>query len=225
MQNLSEFYGENPQNNPDYSRIISERHVTRIEGLLKEHGGKLVTGGESDVKDRYFAPTIIEDPNIKSKLMEEEIFGPILPVLEIDNVDEAIQFINEREKPLALYLFSTNSSVKTKVREQTSSGAFVLNDVVVHNTVPELPFGGVGHSGMGSYHGKKTFEVFSHEKACLERGTFIDPSVRYPPYTEGKLTLLRFAFYKFDPFALVKKLIPLVIVGVAVAAFFKLSQK
>lgn len=189
---VREFYGSDPQKSDDYSRIINERHCDRIAGLLSDHGGETVIGGDVDRVDRYVAPTIVLNPSKSSKLMQEEIFGPVLPVLTVDHLDDAISYINENEKPLALYLFSTNSKEKERLQKETSSGAYGINDLILHFNVCELPFGGVGHSGMGAYNGKVSFDTFSHEKPVLEKSTWLDSSVRYPPYTEGKLKMLKF---------------------------------
>jgi len=218
-ETLIDFYGSDAQKSKDYSRIINERHCQRIEGLLKDHGGKVIAGGKVDVSDRYVAPTIIEDPSLNSKLMQEEIFGPVLPLLTMENIDEAIDYINSNEKPLALYLFSSSKKLKNDLVNKTSSGAVVFNDCVVHNSVSELPFGGVGHSGMGSYNGRRSFDTFSHEKPVLDKGTMIDPFVRYPPYSDTKLNIVAFSFRKFSPASLMK-LIPLLVLGIGLYMHF-----
>jgi acyl-CoA reductase-like NAD-dependent aldehyde dehydrogenase len=188
QENLNSFYGSDPKSSPDYSRIVSERHTERLGSLLE--GQNVVIGGAVDVKQRYVAPTIVDEPDVNSKLMQEEIFGPILPVMSYDNFDEVVKFINQRPKPLALYLFSTNSKLHNKVVEKTSSGATVINDVVVHNVIDTLPFGGVGNSGMGSYNGEFTFKTFSHDKPVLIKPTWVDPFARYPPYDNTKISVV-----------------------------------
>lgn len=186
-KSLKEFYGEDPHKARDYGRIISTRHFQRVMGLIK--GQKVVHGGTGDEATRYIAPTILTDVDPQSPVMQEEIFGPVLPIVTVRSLDEAIHFINQREKPLALYVFSLNDKVIKKMIAETSSGGVTANDVIVHITVHSLPFGGVGNSGMGSYHGKKSFETFSHRRSCLIRPLKDDEAikVRYPPSTNKKV--------------------------------------
>ena len=182
---LREFYGEDPKQSPDYGRIINERHHSRLLGLLGS--GEVVAGGQNDPAERYLAPTILRGVAPDSPVMADEIFGPILPVIAMPSLDAAIEYVNAREKPLALYIFSKNSANVDKIIDSTSSGGVCVNDAVTHLVPPELPFGGVGGSGMGAYHGRFGFETFSHLKSVLNRGTFVDPALRYPPYSESKL--------------------------------------
>jgi len=219
---LVQFYGTDPQKSDDYSRIINERHCYRLEKLLNNHGGNVLVGGKVDPEDRYVEPTIILDPKYDSELMKEEIFGPILPILTMDDINTAIDYINKNEKPLALYLFSSDKDLKKKILDKTSSGAVVFNDCVVHNSVSELPFGGVGYSGIGAYNGKKSFETFSHEKPVLDKGTLLDAPARYPPYTDGKIKLLNFAFRKFAINAFLKrKFVPaLLVLGISILIYY-----
>ena len=186
---VRDFYGDHPQESADYARIINDRHFGRLTGLLT--GENAVIGGQSDPADRYIAPTILRDVSPDAPVMREEIFGPILPVLEVADVDEAIQFINDREKPLALYVFTQDKAVAHQVFAQTSSGAACHNQAVLHCAVHDLPFGGVGMSGMGKYHGRWGFETFSNAKAALRQSTSIDPSLSYPPFTPKKSAILR----------------------------------
>uniref|UniRef100_A0A3Q1I6M7 Aldehyde dehydrogenase n=1 Tax=Anabas testudineus TaxID=64144 RepID=A0A3Q1I6M7_ANATE len=190
---LEDFYTTEPQTCPDLSRIVSVRHWTRLLELLGKTKGKVVVGGESNQEDKYIAPTVVVDVPEDDALMEEEIFGPILPILTVDSVEQGIDFINRKEKPLALYVFSDESSVVSTVLEKTSSGGFCSNDGIVYMTLPGLPFGGVGASGWGSYHGRWGFETFSHRRACMLRGWALERlnGLRYPPYTENKLSWLR----------------------------------
>lgn len=183
------FYGDDPQTSPDYGRIVSARHVERLAALMES--GLVVAGGRIDVADRYVAPTILTGAAPDSPVMSEEIFGPILPVLPVDGLDEAVAFVNARDKPLAAYVFSADRRARDRFAAEISSGAVVGNDVIVHMTAPELPFGGVGESGTGAYHGRWGFELFSHRKAVMQRPTVLDVSLRYPPYTPGKLSALR----------------------------------
>ncbi|MGB7520844.1 MAG: aldehyde dehydrogenase, partial [Spirulinaceae cyanobacterium] len=190
---LEEFYGQNPATSPDYSRIISDRHFQRLSALLKE--GKIVVGGETNSAERYIAPTIIDQINWDDEVMAEEIFGPILPIIEYENLTEAITAINSRPKPLALYIFSEDKQVQKQVLEQTSSGGVCINDTISQVASCELPFGGVGASGMGSYHGKAGFDAFSHQKSILKKPFWLDIKLKYPPY-EGKLKFLKFLLEK-----------------------------
>lgn len=182
-------YGDVPRQSPDYGRIVSARHLARLEGLLE--GQDVVLGGQSEPEERYLAPTIVWDPDPGSPLMQEEIFGPILPVLPVDSLDEAVAFVARRPPPLALYLFSSRGEAAEQVALGTRSGGFVVNDVVVHLMIHELPFGGVGASGMGRYHGQAGFETFSSLRAHLRRGTRLDPAIRYPPYGPADLAWLQ----------------------------------
>lgn len=190
---LEDFYSKEPQTCPDYSRIVSPRHWTRLIELLKRSKGKVAMGGQSDQEDKYIAPTVVVDVAEDDALMKEEIFGPILPILTVESLEESINFVNRREKPLALYVFSDESSVIDTVLKNTSSGGFCSNDGIIHMTLPGLPFGGVGASGWGSYHGRWGFETFSHRRACMLRGWALERfnGLRYPPYTETKLSWLR----------------------------------
>ncbi|XP_001508369.2 aldehyde dehydrogenase, dimeric NADP-preferring [Ornithorhynchus anatinus] len=178
---LKEFYGDDAKKSRDYGRIINAHHFQRVMGLIEEQ--KVAVGGTGDQAARYIAPTILTDVDPESKVMQEEIFGPALPIVCVKSLEEAIEFVNQREKPLALYVFSRNDKVIKKMIAETSSGGVAGNDVIVHLTVHSLPFGGVGHSGMGSYHGKKSFETFSHRRSCLIRSLKSDDElrVRYPP--------------------------------------------
>ena len=182
------FYGENPEENPDFSRIINDKHFERLCGLM-EKGTKL-TGGDTKKETCYVSPTIIDDVNPEDPIMQEEIFGPLLPVLEYNTLDEAISFINSRPKPLALYFFSQNRKKQKMVLNQTSFGGGCINDTIVHIAGPYLPFGGIENSGMGVYHGKATYDVFSHKKSILKKSNLVDIRLRYPPY-KGKMKLLK----------------------------------
>ncbi|MFP4121970.1 aldehyde dehydrogenase [Coleofasciculus sp.] len=182
------FYGQEPEQSPDYARIISHRHFDRLVPLLKD--GEIVIGGQTRPEDKYIAPTVIDGVSWDSPIMEEEIFGPILPVLEYQDLNDAIAQINARPKPLALYLFSKDKHKQQQVLQQTSSGGVCLNDTVMQVGVTTLPFGGVGDSGMGNYHGKASFDTFSHFKSVLKKGFWFDLNWRYPPYN-GKLSLFK----------------------------------
>ncbi len=185
VQAIRSFYGEDPQQSPDYPRIVNERHLARLLALLGE--GELVTGGQHDARSRYLAPTILRGIKGGERVMQDEIFGPILPVIAVEGMEQAIDFVNARPKPLALYVFTESSETARQILARTSSGGACVNDCITHLAVPELPFGGVGASGMGAYHGRASFETFSHRKSVLDRSTVFDPPLRYPPYSAKKL--------------------------------------
>ncbi len=187
---IQEFYGADPAASDDYCRIINDFHWQRLTGLLR--AGRIAIGGQVDQGDRYIAPTVIDQITWDDPVMQEEIFGPILPVLEYETLEEAIEQINTQAPPLALYLFSDDHRHQQQVITQTKSGGVCLNDTILHLASPELPFGGVGSSGLGSYHGKASFTTFSHQKSILTKSRFLDMQFRYPPYTEAKLKLLKF---------------------------------
>jgi aldehyde dehydrogenase (NAD+) len=190
-QAITQFYGSDPQKSVDYSRIINQRHTQRLADLLQGEQGTVITGGQVDVQDRYIAPTLVRlnstTAGATSKLMADEIFGPILPIMPVDSVDSAIEFVNNRPKPLALYVFSTNNTTARRVLSSTSSGGACINETVFHVAIKTLPFGGVGPSGMGAYNGKHTFDTFSHYKSVLDHATWLDPDLRYPPFTDRKI--------------------------------------
>jgi acyl-CoA reductase-like NAD-dependent aldehyde dehydrogenase len=190
-QCLEEFYGSDPSQSPDYACIASVRHFERLAALLE--GGEVLIGGQVDAGERYIAPTVIENVAPDSPLMQEEIFGPILPVLEYSNLEAAIAFINSRAKPLALYLFTNDRAKQAQVLATTSSGGVCLNDTIMQVGVIDLPFGGVGDSGIGSYHGKASFDTFSHYKSVLRRSLRFDLNWRYAPY-RGKLERIKRLF-------------------------------
>jgi len=187
---IKEFYGENPRTHNDFGKIINSRHATRLSGLLKEQENNIVHGGKMDVDGAYIEPTIVKNPSLSSKLMTEEIFGPILPVVAIESIDEAISFINGRAKPLALYIFANDQKNINKVLTLTTSGGACVNETTFHVLCPELPFGGVGSSGMGCYHGNETFNTFVHRKGVLNKPLGGDPAIRYPPFTQSKVKWL-----------------------------------
>lgn len=191
---IREFYGENPIEIPDYCRIINGKHFDRLVKLLNE--GRIFAGGQINKEQKYIAPTIIDDISWDSKIMQEEIFGPILPVISYKNLNEVIDEVQKLPKPLVVYLFSNDKEVQQKVIQNTSSGAVCINDVIVHSAIQSLPFGGVGESGMGKYHGRASFDTFSHSKSIMKKSLAIDPKIRYAPYP--KLTkLLKWFFRKF----------------------------
>lgn len=186
---IRDFYGDAPQHSPDFARIIDDRHFARLKALLDD--GRIAIGGGHDAAQRYIEPTVLDHVSPESAVMRDEIFGPILPVLRIDGLDDAIRFVRERPKPLALYLFTNDAAVRERVVAGTSSGGVCINDTVMHLAVPGLPFGGVGDSGMGAYHGRFNFTTFSHARAVLSRSSRGDVAFRYPPYEPGKFRWLR----------------------------------
>jgi aldehyde dehydrogenase (NAD+) len=186
---IDEFYGPDPVQSPDYARIVNDAHFQRLQQLLND--GTPAIGGDTRPSERYIAPTVLCDTAPDSRVMSEEIFGPILPVLPVDDVDDAIRFVNDRDDPLALYVFSESKAVQDRVLAETASGGACVNTTVMHVAVPDLPFGGVGPSGMGAYHGKASFEVFSHKKSVLTKPARPDPKIAYPPYTRLKERLVR----------------------------------
>lgn len=185
---ITEFYGEDAAQSPDYGRIINERQFDRLATFI--NNGEIVAGGKTNRNERYISPTILDKVSWEAPVMEDEIFGPILPVLEYSNLEEAINKINERPKPLALYIFSKNENKQNKVLRETSSGGVCINDTVMQVGVSELPFGGVGNSGIGSYHGKASFDTFSHQKSVLKKSFLMDLKWRYAPYA-GKLDFIK----------------------------------
>jgi len=188
-EKITKFYGENPQESRDFERVINRRHTQRLKKLMD--GQNIIFGGVCDESQNYISPTIVLDPNESSPLMTEEIFGPILPILSVPSVEAAINFINSKPKPLALYIFSANRETQQRVISRTSSGAVAVNDAMIQVSLIDIPFGGVGDSGMGAYHGKYSFDTFSHYKAIFDASVWMDPSLRYPPYSESKLYWLK----------------------------------
>lgn len=164
---VEEVFGAEPKTSTEFGRIVNERHFDRLSSLLDS--GRTVTGGDSDRAVKYIAPTVLADVDPKSPVMAEEIFGPILPIVTAADLDEAIGFINDRDKPLALYVFTDSDVTRQRLAAETSSGGLGFGLPLAHLTVSDLPFGGVGESGMGSYHGRYSIETFSHRKAVLEK--------------------------------------------------------
>lgn len=217
-KNVKDFYTENPKTCPDYGRIINQRHFKRILAMTED--STVAMGGEHDESDCYIAPTILRDVKPEAKVMQEEIFGPLLPILTVGGVDEAIEFINDREKPLALYVFSPDKKLIKRVVDETSSGGFLANDCLVHFSVNDLPFGGVGNSGIGAYHGKHSFDQLSHLRGCLIKQLKMEGmnNMRYPPHTADKLGWVRFFILKHETVLKTFKLAALAVVVVIVAA-------
>ncbi|MFR9806862.1 aldehyde dehydrogenase family protein [Pseudonocardia sp. RS010] len=186
--------GAMQEGEPELQPIVNERQLARLGSLLDGHGGRIALGGRVQSEPPALEPTVVVDPEPDSAVMEGEIFGPILPVLSVGSVEDAIDFVNARPKPLALYLFTGSSTVKKAVLARTSSGGVVINHLAMHCLAPQLPFGGVGDSGMGTYHGEWGFQTFSHRKSVLAKPAKPDPALLYPPYSEREKKLMRRVF-------------------------------
>jgi len=177
---INDFYKEDPKKSQYYPSIITEKHFDRLVSLIENQ--EILYGGEHLRKDKYIQPTLLDSPDKNSKVMQEEIFGPILPIYGYEDIDEVIDFVKSRPKPLALYLFSKDRKLQDKVNKEISFGGGTFNDTLMHIGNIELPFGGVGDSGIGQYHGKYSFETFSHKKSVLKKSFWPDLKFRYPPY-------------------------------------------
>lgn len=200
-QVLADWYGSDPKKSADLGRIISANHFKRLEGLLRS-SGKIAIGGRTDENDLYIEPTILTDVKASDPIMQEEIFGPILPIYTISSLDEAIAFIEARDKPLVIYAFTADKEAQRRFKFDTTSGGLVFNDTMMHAAVECLPFGGVGASGTGHYHGKASFDTFVHKKSTLVRnfnavGERLAAG-RYPPYNDKKLASIRFMLQKLN---------------------------
>ncbi|KAI8066700.1 Aldehyde/histidinol dehydrogenase [Gongronella butleri] len=192
---VTKWFGANPKLSGHFARMVSERHFDHVARLIAEReSGDVVVGGDMDRETRYIAPTLITGVSpLESVLMGDEIFGPVLPVIAYRHLDEALAYISSKEAPLALYIFSKNKQAIERLTTTTQSGGVLINDTMVHQAEYALPFGGVGHSGMGKYHGDKSFETFSHERPIMQKNLRMEVfnSFRYPPYTSRKLSTLR----------------------------------
>ncbi|XP_053297740.1 aldehyde dehydrogenase family 3 member A2b [Pleuronectes platessa] len=221
-KSIKDFYTENPKTCPDYGRIINQRHFKRIMAMVDD--STVAAGGDNDESDCYIAPTVLRDVKPEAKVMQEEIFGPLLPILPVSGLDEAIKFINKREKPLALYVFTANDKVIQKMVDETSSGGLLANDCIVHFSVSSLPFGGVGNSGMGCYHGKFSFDQMSHLRGCLIKQLKMEGmnSMRYPPHTMEKLGWVRFFLLRNLDLSSMGKMALLAALAVMAAVLFKM---
>jgi len=181
-------YGENPELSTDFPRIINQKNWLRLLDLLKNE--KILYGGQTNENDHYIAPTLLDEPKLESGIMKEEIFGPILPILSYENESEIESIISQYEKPLSLYVFSNNSAWAKKIMKTYSFGGGCINDTVIHFSNKRLPFGGVGNSGIGAYHGQLSFTTFSHKKAIVKKANWLDLPFRYAPY-KNKINLLK----------------------------------
>ena len=184
------FYGEDIKNNPDFGRIINQHHFERLLRLMKD--GNIVFGGETDETQRYISPTIIDDIRWDNPIMQEEIFGPLIPILTFDSLEEAVKELQKREKPLALYLFTTDKSTEDYIIQNVSYGGGCVNTTLMHMLNTQLPFGGVGNSGYGNYQGRWSFETFSHKKSILNRTLSDEPAPVFPPYQDHAKMIKQF---------------------------------
>lgn len=212
---VDQFYGTDPQKSPDFCRIINKASTSRLQHLLNTNPGKIIKGGQVDLDTCYVAPTIVTDVVTSSPLMTEEIFGPILPVLKYSTIDEAIAMLQKMDKPLALYIFGKSRKNIDKFMFNVPSGGVTVNDVIIHTANPHLPFGGVGTSGMGAYHGKYSYQCFSHSRAVLRRhdASITDVTARYPPFNAIKLMVYKYGFMVPTLPLLRKLLFPLLLMG------------
>lgn len=185
---IVKFFGKDPVSSPDYARIINKKRFGVLNAYLQQ--GKVLHGAAVDENALFIAPTLLEDVSWDSPVMQEEIFGPVLPVLTFNSLEEAVRLVRQQPKPLSLYLFTKRSDTEKAVMEQLSFGGGCINNTLGHFTNPELPFGGIGQSGMGQYHGKYSFTTFTHPKSIMKTGTWIDVAIKYPPF-RNKLKLIR----------------------------------
>lgn len=188
IEEISNFYGSDPQKSPDYTRIVNNKHFNRLKEYLDN--GDIVSGGNTDEDERYIEPTVLDRISWDDQIMKEEIFGPILPVMTFENLNTALNAMKEKPTPLSLYIFSKDTDVQQKIIRNVQFGGGCINDTVAHLGNHNLPFGGLGHSGFGSYHGQRSFEVFSHKKSIMKKPTWLDNPLRYAPYA-GKLKWLK----------------------------------
>lgn len=220
---LQQFYGNDARTSDSYSRVINKRHHKRVAGLIDS--AKTVIGGETDEDSLYISPTIMTNVTRDDKVMQEEIFGPVLPIVNVKDYQEAIDFVNQGQKPLALYVFSNTSKTFEEFKNKTSSGSLALNEVLMQCGLESMPFGGVGESGMGAYHGHFSFDTFSHSRAVLKAKFFGDSllAMRYPPYSDKNRKMLEAASgeFNFGPLKLLFHPYFLLSLAVALGYFMK----
>ena len=190
---IQEFYGAQIEQSEDFGRIVNDNHFNRLVNIIEDSRQQVIYGGESNADELFVAPTIILDPKLSDSVMQQEIFGPILPIIGYDTFNEVYDIVEQYEKPLALYLFTEDSDQITAVFNRLSFGGGCVNDTILHLANPNLPFGGVGHSGIGSYHGKYSFELFSHEKSYITKSTKLESGLLFPPY-KGKFKYVKQLF-------------------------------
>ncbi|XP_018309900.1 aldehyde dehydrogenase, dimeric NADP-preferring isoform X2 [Mycetomoellerius zeteki] len=220
---LHEWYSDNPRESPDLARIISDKHYQRLVNYLSDKS-KIAVGGDVNPAEKFISPTVLVNVKPTDSIMQEEIFGPLLPIININNAYEAINFINSRKKPLSLYLFSLDKGTISLLINNTSSGNVCINDTILQGAVESLPFGGVGNSGMGAYHGKFTFDTFTHKKGCLIRNynkiAEIVAKARFPPYSDANLKLLKYLIERRPSVPLLKYIPYLLTFGLGVLTTF-----
>ncbi len=186
---ITDFYGSNPQDSPDFARIVNDKHFQRLTGYLDQ--GDIIQGGQIDAHERYIAPTLLDNISMEDAIMQEEIFGPILPILTFEKLDDAIHSIRKNPNPLSLYVFTKSKATRTRLTQQLAFGGGCVNQTIVHLSVPDLPFGGIAQSGLGNYHGRASFMAFSHQKSMLNAKTWLDPKVKYPPYRPFLMKIMK----------------------------------
>ncbi|EAR01511.1 aldehyde dehydrogenase [Maribacter sp. HTCC2170] len=179
-QNITKGYGENIEDSPDFSRTVNQKHYNGLKKMLE--GEEIIFGGNTNDEDNYLSPTLVNEPKLDSTLMHGEIFGPILPIIAYETEDDIHKYIMNYGKPLATYVFSNNKKFQKRIINNYSFGGGAINDTVIQITNKKLPFGGVGASGMGAYHGRTSFDIFSHQKAIIKKANWLDAPLRYPPY-------------------------------------------
>ncbi|KAK9072584.1 hypothetical protein SSX86_009019 [Deinandra increscens subsp. villosa] len=199
IRHIKQSYGDDPNGSCSISKIVNNKHFSRLKSLLDDPMVKssVVYGGSLDEESLFIEPTILVNPPLDAAIMTEEIFGPLLPIITLESMEDSIDFIRARPKPLALYAFTENENLQKRLVSETSSGGIMFNDAILQYVVDALPFGGVGESGFGRYHGKYSFDNFSHEKVVITRGTLLDIWFRYPPWTDYKLQLIT-AGFRYD---------------------------
>lgn len=193
-QTITKFYGQQIEKSPDFGRIVNQRHMERLQQILQQDKEYIRFGGSVNLEKRYIEPTILCPDSMQAACMQQELFGPILPIFPYTKLQDALQFINQGETPLALYIFSEDNAIVQEILNKTSSGGVSVNDTISHIINPELPFGGKGHSGMGCYHGHHSFTTFSHKRSVLQKSTSINITLAFPPYNEEKLKKLKGIF-------------------------------
>ncbi len=189
VEYIEKFFGKDPFKNEDYPHIISKPNIERLKMLID--GAEIYYGGKYDVESKYFQPTILNNVTFDDAVMQQEIFGPVIPVIEYDNIDDVIKTVNSRPKPLALYIFSESGKIQKKLLREVPAGGATVNDTLMHIVNNKVPFGGVGNSGIGGYHGFYSFKTFSNNKPFVKRGTWMDVPIRYAPYVKSKLAVLK----------------------------------
>jgi aldehyde dehydrogenase (NAD+) len=191
QRNILKFYGSDPHSSPFYGRIVNAKRLAALASFLQQ--GKVITGGKVIKEDLYLSPTLMEDVPIDAPMMKEEIFGPILPIHTFKEHEEALNIIKQNPNPLSLYFFGNNNKAEKLYMENIAFGGGCINNTLVHLANADLPFGGVGNSGVGAYHGKFSFDTFTRPKAVLKTSTWLDPALKYPPY-KGKMKVLKWFF-------------------------------